>query len=1110
MGRSRTGGSSQQPHSATAIERAIAEFGHESAAKLTSGIGQPEALIRGPVEALVRNVGRAHGLDVRAFDEVRLPEISARPDFAVRVGGATVGYLELKAPGKRVPDTWPSASEHDRRQWRRLALLPNVLYTDGQEWALYRSGQLTGRVARLAPALNRAGRRLAPVDGDFEQVITSFLTWAPERPRTVSQLVRAVAALCRLLREEISDSIDREARGAVLGRTMTGLARDWRELLFPRLDDTNFADAYAQTVTFALLLARHEGIDFSDIDVHRIARQLGKKHLLLGKALDVLTDEYLQAQHGVAIDTLVRVIGTVDWAEFPEDTYVDLYEEFLERYDPALRRRSGSYYTPGPVVSFMTSFVDEALRAVVGLERGLGDENVIVVDPAMGTGSYLEHVVEQVARMVHDTEGPGAVPGRLRSLAKRLVGFEKQAAPFAVAELRLHGSFRKRSVDIPDDELRFLADTLDDPEMQHDDLGSMYEAIKRSRRGADRLKRETPVMVVLGNPPYLERARKLSPAPWIEEHCPDRTLRPSLDAFRAPGKGRYEQRMYNLHIYFWRWATWKVFDAHPAQPSGVVAFVTTSAYTTGPAFAGMREYLRTTADEGWIIDLSPEGHQSDIGTRVFRDNQHPLCIGVFVRRGKQDPSVPARVHHTIVSGSQGEKFKALQRLSIDSHEWSECRSGWQDPFLPAAGSAWDSYALLGDLLPWSGPGIRSNRTWVYASRPEVLRVRWNRLISAAAHEKSSLFKETPDSNLDRIPPAVKGFAQPRKSFRSERGSAPEPVRICYRAFDRQWVIPDPRLHHRPSPDLWYVLGQRQVFVSEQHAQAVSVGPALVFAAHVPDMDHFQGHHGGRVLPLFRSSDGSISNTAPGLLEHLSDRLGIKVSAEDLLAYIAAMTAHPAFTARFREPLATPGGVRIPLTTDRQTWADAVEIGKMVVWLHTYGERFVDPLAGRPHTRPRLPPAEQPRVILPITEDPSELPDQIDYDAASCALLIGEGRIEPVPPAVYAYEVSGMAIVRKWFNYRSARPRGRRGSPLDAIRPHWDSETTGDLLDLLNVLGLCVALEPQQAALLEEILAAPVINAAELVKSGVLPVPAAARRPPRRHGTPDLWQTQAPD
>jgi hypothetical protein len=297
-----------------------------------------------------------------------------------------------------------------------------------------------------------------------------------------------------------------------------------------------------------------------------------------------------------------------------------------------------------------------------------------------------------------------------------------------------------------------------------------------------------------------------------------------------------------------------------------------------------------------------------------------------------------------------------------------------------------------------------------------------------------------------------------------------------------------------------------VFISEQHAHAVTGGPALVLAAHVPDLHHFQGHHGGRVLPLFRDAAGTTPNIAAGLLNHLSGRLDTEVSAEDLLAYIAATTAHPAFTAHFYESLASPGGLRIPLTANRQTWLDAVRTGQVTVWLHTYGERFADPKAGRPRRTPRLPPAEQPKVILPITEDPSELPDEIDYDAATRTLFIGKGRIAPVTPEVYAYEVSGMAIVRKWFNYRSARPRSRRGSPLDDIRPDWDSETTGELLDLLNVLGLCIALEPKQADLLDRILAGPIIDITELTQAALLPVSSPARRPPRNE-PPDLWQTQ---
>jgi hypothetical protein len=188
--------------------------------------------------------------------------------------------------------------------------------------------------------------------------LTEFLRWEPERPRSVQQLVRAVAGLCRLLRDEVREVLAQERAGSNV-TLFTDLAAEWRELLFPRLSDDQFADAYAQTVTFALLLARVEGIEFAGGPMPEIARLLGKKHSLMGKALSVLTEESIESR-GVVIDTLRRVIGVVDWDNIEDgagSSYLLLYEKFLEVYDPELRKESGSYYTPVEVVSFMVRAV---------------------------------------------------------------------------------------------------------------------------------------------------------------------------------------------------------------------------------------------------------------------------------------------------------------------------------------------------------------------------------------------------------------------------------------------------------------------------------------------------------------------------------------------------------------------------------------------------------------------------------------------------------------------------------------------------------------------------------------------------------------------------------
>lgn len=1075
---------------------AVARFGKTATVKLNGG-GQPEDQLRAPMERLFSDMADALGVSLVMIGETSLASLGVRPDYAVNVAGARVGYVELKAPGRGVPSTW-TPNKHEKAQWEKLRLLPNVLYTDGGLWALYRNGELIGQVARLNGDIRTAGSKLTPFDGEFARVISDFLLWKPNPPRNIYQLVRAVAGLCKLLRSEVTETISRERRGEEKQKVFTNLNKDWRKLLFPGLTHVEFADAYAQTVTFALLLARVDGIDFEGRGLGQIAAQLGKNHSLMGKALAVLTHDAVEGR-SVVVETLKRVIGAVDWdkiSDGSENSYLHLYEHFLEIYDSDLRKQSGSYYTPNEVVSFMVRFVDDILRDKFGCEGGFAADDVVVVDPAMGTGTFLLNIVDNVAQTVEEDEGKGAVPGQLKKLFGRLIGMERQAGPYAVAELRLNQALKsKHGAEIAEaDQKLYVVDTLDSPfENTHLDLGSMYAPIVRSRREANRVKRETSVKVVIGNPPYREQAKGMGG--WIEQGAENSGYDVPLKAFKAAGLGKYEYVLSNLYVYFWRWATWKVFDAHPEQPAGVVAFITTSGYTTGPGFAGMREYLRRTADEGWIIDLSPEGHQPDVPTRIFPGVQQPLSIGVFVRYGTGDRETPALIHHISLSGNRSEKFARLAELSINGPAWTNCATGWQDRLQPAGTDDWLSYPALGDLMPWRAPGVKPNRTWVYDPNPEILRDRWDRLIKAPADDKKILFKESDARKIDSVVQPIFGFVDHRGLIKDETGPLPTPIRIAYRSFDRQWVIPDTRVHHRPSPDLWRVASREQIFTIEQHAQPLGDGPGLVFSAFVPDMDHFKGSAGGRVLPLYRDRAAGTANLAPGLVRLLSQRLGLPITASDVLAYIAAVTSHGGYTARFVEDLRTPG-VRVPLTADPELWANAVRLGKRVLWLHTYGERFADPAKGRPAGPPRPAADQRAKVHVAIPGTVEEMPDDISYDAATATLNVGAGRISPVCPEVWAYEVSGMKVVKKWFGYRKKNPAGRKSSPLDDIHTkEWPAVFTTELLQLLHVLTLCVELEPEQAGLLEQICDGPLVTVADLEQANVFPVPASARKAP---------------
>jgi hypothetical protein len=229
-----------------------------------------------------------------------------------------------------------------------------------------------------------------------------------------------------------------------------------------------------------------------------------------------------------------------------------------------------------------------------------------------------------------------------------------------------------------------------------------------------------------------------------------------------------------------------------------------------------------------------------------------------------------------------------------------------------------------------------------------------------------------------------------------------------------------------------------------------------------------------------------------------------VTAQDVLAYIACVVAHSTYTVRFLEELHTPG-VRVPLTADPDLWSEGVAVGRQVLWLHTYGERYVDPTAGRPRGSPKLSEDRSPKVVAEIPDTEDDMPNDISYDQQTSTLHVGKGCIAPVPAQVWNYEVSGTKVVLKWFGYRRRKPAGKRSSRLDYINPPWwPRQRTTELLNLLKVLARLTELETEQTTLLEQILASPQITVTDLKFAGVLPVPEGMRKLPRMYGNDALF------
>jgi len=332
--------------------QAVADYGRTARTSLR-GPGEPEAQLTPAVSRFVEACGALLGLAVSTHEQVHELDGAVKPDLGVLVEGVLTGHVELKAPGTPLdPDTY-GRSTHNHRQWQRLKELPNLLHTNGAEWRLWRYG------TPIVPPVHVHALDLTRVAGDLtappalEPLLTDFLRWTPVPITSVAKLVEILAPLARMLREEVAESLRLERRARKAGREdhelpLLGLSRDWRKMLFPQAKDDEFADGFAQTVVFALLLAVTDGVDLNKTTLHEVSRRLEGHHTLMGMALNLLTEHIHRTSAGPAVEMIARVLSGARWELISDpasgdDVYLHLYQHFLAVYDAEKRKATGSY-----------------------------------------------------------------------------------------------------------------------------------------------------------------------------------------------------------------------------------------------------------------------------------------------------------------------------------------------------------------------------------------------------------------------------------------------------------------------------------------------------------------------------------------------------------------------------------------------------------------------------------------------------------------------------------------------------------------------------------------------------------------------------------------------
>ena len=683
-----------------------------------------EKRLEGPSQNLLRELMRVLkiGGDLRVVPSktvevgVDMEERVGDPDLSIyNKAGRLVLCVELKAPHKDWnPNNIPKG--HDKDQWERYKQLPNLIYTNGSKWSLWRTGEPAGPVVTVCDDIRDPSSDINLDADKAERLFRKAFLWSPlpiTKPKT---LALEAAKCCRMLRGEVN---------ALPESLFKGMSEGWRSALFPDLKDSEFSDAYAQTVTFALLTASSLNLhmDFPDagpqvrlnLQLSHMAAELERRRILLGNALSLLTRLIAVQSHlQKCLEVLLVLVTSVKWEKIREgdsglaDDWLHFYEDFLEQYDSAMRRTTGSYYTPAGAVEWMTKFTDGLLASALGKERGYTNRSVTVVDPALGTGTFLLSVMRRIAERVasrKDLEpGLGGVGHSIEEAAySRLIGLEIQSGPYAVAHFRLAEYLRSTGAFNREADLQvYLADTLSDPKAETSNYMLELEPISRSREAADKVKREKPVMVVIGNPPYLRFGG--DKGGWVED-----TL---LKDWKPPanwGVASHTKNLSSMYVYFWRWAAWKVFEnsrlRDPDNQAGIVCFITPTSFLTGDGFQRMREWLRKWCSHIWVLHLAPEGHQAPSGHQMFAGMRQPVTIVTAVRTVHTHSDKPADIkYHRVSRESVEAKVNQIQQLlDPGSSLWEELpepgiKAQWREWFSPKPSGRWEDMPRVGGYV----------------------------------------------------------------------------------------------------------------------------------------------------------------------------------------------------------------------------------------------------------------------------------------------------------------------------------------------------------------------------------------------------------------------------
>lgn len=986
------------------------------------------------------------------------------PDYIVTRGTIPLGYIEAKDVG--VPLDGIESGEQLKRYRESLA---NLILTDYLEFRWYVTGEhrltvklakpdKTGKLKLLPDAAEQLGRLL---DGFLNADIPVI-----NNPR---ELAIRMAAMARLIRSIISKTFAEEENEGALHQQMQA----FQKVLLNDMTPEQFGDMYAQTICYGLFAARCNARSGERFTRAHAAYDLPKTNPFLRKMFGHVAGPELDERIVWAVDDLAELLAKSDIGAIlqdfgrhtrQEDPVVHFYETFLGHYDAKMREARGVYYTPEPVVSYIVRSVDCLLKSDFKLAKGLADATKIkikrpirakkagktefvtvethkvqILDPATGTGTFLYSVVEQIRATF--TGNAGMWPGYVAEhLLPRIYGFELLMAPYAVAHMKLGLQLKESGYDFEADErLRvYLTNTLEEAH-EMTGLPLFTQWLAEEANSAATVKRDSPIMVVLGNPPY--SGLSANTGEWIAgllRGIDSSTGQKTSNYFEVDGQPLNERKHWlnDDYVKFIRFAQWRIEQTG----YGVLAFVTNHGYLDNASFRGMRQSLMQSFDDIYLLDLhgnskkkekAPDGGKDE---NVF-DIQQGVAIGLFVKRGKTQEK-PAQIYHADLYGIRESKYIWLAEKDFTTTQWETLLP--QAPhylFVPQDIALLPEYEQgwkITDVMPINSSGIVTARdSFVIDFDESALEKRIceftdlsnedNEIRQKYFDGKGSSKYVSGDTRGWKLSVARTKLA--KENWKSSLG------KVLYRPFDRRSIIYSPIMIDWPRPEVMSQMqagGNLALVTSRmtkgetfQHTQVTRDIVEVICMSP-------KTSNNGFVFPLYLYPatkndlfDNDNTSTAPGgrspnlapefiadfsarlKLAFVSDECGDLRKAfgpEDVFHYAYAVFHSPTYRSRYTEYLKIDFP-RLPLTHDVGLFRSLCALGKELVALH-----LMETIA--------------PTIChYPVAGDNKV--ETVRY-ADGRVYINAAQYFEGVPDAVWGFHVGGYQVAHKWLKDRKGR------------------------------------------------------------------------------------------